>query len=62
MLFLECSPQNSCFFLCAAKIAAFVCVDAARITEIANVYSTFHYSITNKFKSSYVFYTYNYNF
>jgi len=29
LLFLECSPQNSCFFLCAAKIAAFVCVDAA---------------------------------
>ena len=30
MLFLECSPQNSCFFLCAGKIAGFVCVDAAR--------------------------------
>ena len=58
LLFLECSPQNSCFFLCAAKIAAFVYVDAARK---ANVYSTFHYSIANKFKSSYVFYTYNYN-
>ena len=30
LLFLECSPQNSCFFLCAGKIAGFVCVDAAR--------------------------------